>query len=347
MELQQSEESLGGPPRPGSGTWSSRDLYRAMARVRALNDDAMRMQRQSLLLGFAPCAGQEAAQVGSAAAVDPSLDFVFQTYRELGVAVTLGVPPAGMLAHYRGLADGGGYDSAAAHVAPLNSVVGGTALHAVGWAMGAKLDGSTACAVSYFGDGASSQGEVHEAMNFAGVFVLPVIFFCQNNGWAISVPVSAQVGGGSIAARATGYGLAGVSVDGNDVRAVYDVMSEAVARARSGGGATLIEAMTYRLGPHATSDDTSRYRTLEEEASWSDRDPLVVERRRLLESGEADDGFFDEVEAEANAEAERVREEVALLVPPTVDEQFGLAYERTPPSAAARVRDWIDELRDV
>jgi pyruvate dehydrogenase E1 component alpha subunit len=232
-------------------------------------------------------------------------------------------------------------------VAPLNSVVGGTALHAVGWAMGAKLDGSTACAVCYFGDGASSQGEVHEAMNFAGVFVLPVIFFCQNNGWAISVPVSAQVGGGSIAARAAGYGLAGVSVDGNDVRAVYDVMSEAVARARSGGGATLIEAMTYRLGPHATSDDTSRYRTLEEEASWSDRDPLVVERRRLLESGEADDGFFAEVEAAANAEAERVREEVALLVPPTVDEQFGLAYERTPPSAAARVRGWIDELRDV
>lgn len=344
MELQPGEEALGRMPPPGSGSWEPRDLYRAMARVRALNDDAMRMQRQSLLLGFAPCAGQEAAQVGSAAAIDPSRDFAFQTYREFGVAVTLGVPPAGMLAHYRGIADGGGYDSAAAHVAPLNSVVGGTALHATGWAMGAKLDGTSACAVSYFGDGASSQGEVHEAMNFAGVFGLPVVFFCQNNGWAISVPVSAQVGGGSIAARAGGYGIAGTCVDGNDVHAVYAAMTEAVGRARAGEGATLIEAVTYRLGPHATSDDTTRYRSPDEEASWRDRDPLVVERRRLLESGEADDEFFRTVEAEAEAEIERVREELALLEAPTLEEQFGLAYEQTPAAAAARVRDWIDEL---
>jgi len=155
------------------------------------------------------------------------------------------------------------------------------------------------------------------------------------------------VGGGSIVARAAGYGIAGVEVDGNDVLAVYDVMSEAVARARSGGGATLIEAITYRLGPHATSDDTSRYRTVEEEASWRERDPLVVARRRLLESGEADDEFFAEVETELKAETERVREELALLTPPTLDEQFGLAYERTPPSAAARVRGWIDEPGDA
>ena len=321
-----------------------RDLYRTMARVRALNDEAVRLQRQGVLLGFAPCTGQEAAQVGSAAVLDRSRDFAFQTYRELGVAVTMGVDPAGLLAHYRGFADGGSYDIRATRVAPIQSVVGGTALHAAGFAMGAKLDASGGCAIAYLGDGATSQGEVHEAMNFAGVFGLPVVFFCQNNQWAISVPASAQIAGGSVAARATGYGLPGVAIDGNDVLEVYEATAEAVARARAGGGATVIEALTYRLGPHATSDDPSRYRNAADAAPWRERDPLVVARRRLEgENGAA--GFLDEVEREAAAEVEGLRKRVLAIEAPTFEEQLALVYEQPPPSALAQGGKWLEENR--
>jgi pyruvate dehydrogenase E1 component alpha subunit len=313
-----------------------RELYRTMALVRALSDDAVRLHRQGVLLGFAPCDGQEATQVGAAAALDPERDFVFQTYRDLGTAVTVGVPVAGLLAHYRGYGDGGVYDSAAAHVAPLNSVVGGTALHAAGWAMGAKLDATGGVALASFGEGGSSQGEVHEAMNFAGVYELPVIFLCQNNRWAISVPASAQVGGGSVAARAAGYGLAGVAVDGNDVLAVHEVALEAVERARSGRGATVIEALTYRLGPHATSDDPGRYRTSAEEEEWRARDPLALARAAL-----ADEAFCAEVDAGVALELERVRGEIAAQSPPALADQLALAYERTPPAAEAQVRAWL------
>jgi 2-oxoisovalerate dehydrogenase E1 component alpha subunit len=316
-----------------------RDLYRTMALVRALNDEGVRLQRQGVVLGFPPCTGQEAAQVGSAAALDPSRDFAFQTYRELGVSVALGVDPAGLFAHFRGFADGGSYDIRAARVTPLQSVVGGTVLHAAGFALGAKLDGTGGCAIAYFGDGASSQGEVHEAMNFAGVFELPVVFFCQNNQWAISVPASAQIAGGSVAARAAGYGLPGVLVDGNDVLEVYEATLEAVARAREGGGASVLEAVTYRLGPHATSDDPSRYRTADEEASWRERDPLAVARARL------DEAFVAEVEAAVERELVAFRERVLALQAPSFEEQLALVYERPPPAALAQARRWLEENR--
>jgi 2-oxoisovalerate dehydrogenase E1 component alpha subunit len=331
-------------PVGAAGTERLRELYRGMVRVRALNDEAVRLHRQGVLLGFAPCTGQEAAQVGSAAAMDGSRDFAFQTYREFGVAVMLGVDPAGLLAHFRGFADGGDYDIRATRLAPLNSVVGGTALHAAGWAMGAKLDGTGGCAIAYFGEGASSQGEVHEAMNFAGVFGLPVVFFCQNNQWAISVPASAQIAGGSVAARAEGYGLPGVQIDGNNVLEVYEATSAALARAREGGGAYVIEAITYRLGPHATSDDPSRYRTEAEEASWRQRDPLLL-ARRLLEREDGAEHFLAEVDADAAAELDRFRERVLALEPPSFDEQLGFVYERPPESALALARRWLEQNR--
>src|SRR5581483_10953891 len=210
---------------------------------------------------------------------------------------------------------------------------------AAGFAMGAKLDGTGGCAIAYFGEGGSSQGEVHEAMNFASVFELPVVFFCQNNQWAISVPASRQVGGGSVAARAAGYGLAGAQVDGNDVVAVYEATAAAIERGRSGGGATVIEALTYRLGPHATSDDPARYRSGEEEAAWREREPLVLARRRLLETGEADQAWFGEVDREVEAEVELVRARVAELVPPPFEDQLALVFER-PRAGASSSRSW-------
>jgi pyruvate dehydrogenase E1 component alpha subunit len=316
------------------------DLYAQMVRVRALNDEAINLHRQGALYGFAPLDGQEAAQVGSAAALDPRTDFAFPTYREFGAAVVLGVDPVALLAHHRGYADGGAFDSAAAHVAPLNAVVGGTALHAVGWAMGAKLDDDRACALAYFGDGASSQGEIHEAMNFAAVFHLPVVCFCQNNGWAISVPAREQIGGGSVAARAAGYGLPGVQVDGNDVLAVHATVSEAVARARAGDGATVIEAMTYRLGPHATSDDPSRYRSAHEEDLHREREPLTRTRRQLLRDGLIDDDAMRAIDRMVAEEIDQVRERLAQLRPPAVREQFELVYARVPDVVADQIDSW-------
>jgi pyruvate dehydrogenase E1 component alpha subunit len=323
------------------------ELYRRMAVIRALDQEAIALQRQGAILGFAPCTGQEAAQVGSAAALDPSIDFAFPTYREFAAMIALGVDPVDLFAHHRGYSDGGAHDPLATHVMPLNSVVGGTALHAVGWAMGAKLDRLAACAIAYFGDGASSQGEVHEAMNFAGVYRLPVIFFCQNNGWAISVPSVSQISGGSVAMRAAGYGMPGVTVDGNDVLAVRAATAEAAERARGGGGPTVIEAMTHRLGPHATSDDPSRYRDQIEQAAERQRDPLVLARASLIARGEAGDAFFAEVARDAEHEIERVRAGIDALRPRTMDEQLELVYARPPASWRAQVDTWLGGMINV
>jgi 2-oxoisovalerate dehydrogenase E1 component alpha subunit len=316
-------------------------LYRTMVRVRRLNDDAIALQRQGSIYGFAPCTGQEAAQVGSAAALDPARDFAFPTYREFGAMIALGIDPVALLAHHRGYADGGAFDAATAHVAPMNAVVGGTALHAVGWALGARLDGDEACALAYFGDGASSQGEVHEAMNFAAVFRAPVVFLCQSNGWAISLPTEKQVAGGSVAARAQGYGMPGVQVDGNDVLAVYEATAGAARRARAGEGPSVVEAMTYRLGPHATSDDPSRYRTAEEEEAWRAREPIARTAASLREQG-ASEEILAEIDAAAQAEALDVRERFAALSAPTLREQLDLAYERTPPAIRAGTEAWLE-----
>ncbi|TNC28286.1 pyruvate dehydrogenase [Amycolatopsis alkalitolerans] len=268
--------------------------------ARRIDEEAIAMQRQGELPGYAPMKGQEAAQVGSAAALDLTRDFAFPNYRDLGAAVAMGVDLVGYLSTHLGTWHGGMYDPQASRLAPVNAVVGGAVPHAVGWAMGARLDGTGGVAITYFGDGASSQGDVHEALNFAAVYRLPVIFFCQNNGWAISVPAERQVAGGSVAARAAGYGIEGVRVDGNDVLAVFEATSEALCRGRDGGGPTVIEAMTYRMGPHSTSDDPGRYRTLEEEREWAERDPVARAAANLPA----------EVVAEAEAHAAQVVRQV-------------------------------------
>lgn len=323
------------------------DLYLKMFRVRVLNDEIIRMQRQGLVPAFAPCTGQEAAQVGSAVAIDTAVDFAFPTYREFGAMLTLGVSPLALVAHHAGYVDGGLFDPIAAHVAPMSAVVGGTALTAVGWAMGAALDGEQACSIAYFGDGASSQGEVHEAMNFASVFRAPVVFFCQNNRWAISVPVEKQVGGGSVAARAAGYGIPGVQVDGNDVEAVRDVTVSAVERARSGQGPTVIEAMTYRLGPHATSDDPRRYRSAEEEERWSQRDPITRTRLKLIEASLTTEALLADLERELEAETTQMRSDLLNLTKPSFADHLGRIYRDTPPQVREEDRQWLEVEANV
>jgi 2-oxoisovalerate dehydrogenase E1 component alpha subunit len=234
-----------------------RELFRLLAKVRRADIEATALQRQGQLAVYPPLIGQEAAQVGSAFAVRRG-DYLFPSYRELGAAVVRGVDLVEYLHFYRATWHGGTYDANEHRFGHVSVPVGSQALHAVGWAMGAKMDGRPDIAVAYFGDGATSEGDVHEAWNFAAVFRSPVVFFCQNNQWAISVPLSQQTVA-PIWRKADAYGFPGVRVDGNDVLAVYQVMKEAAERARTEGVPTLIEALTYRLGPHSTADDAGRY----------------------------------------------------------------------------------------
>ncbi len=305
-----------------------RELYRMMALTRRADLEATALQRQGELAVYPPLAGQEAAQVGSAYALEES-DWIFPSYRELGAAVVRGVDLVEYLHFYRATWHGGTYDATAHRFGYVSVPVGSQILHAVGYAMGAKLDGASLCTLVYFGDGATSEGDFHEGCNFAAVFHAPVIFFCQNNQWAISVPVSAQTIA-PIWRKADAYGFPGVQVDGNDVLAVYRATRDATARARDDGIPTLIEAVTYRMGPHSTADDASRYRPASELETWRARDPIERYRARLVQAGAADDAFFDEVEQQASAFAARLRAGVIDSKPRPVEELFEWVFAELP-----------------
>ena len=324
-----------------------RELYTLMAAVRHLDTSAIAWQRQGIIPGYAPELGQEAAQVGSAYAVDTSRDFVFPTYREMGVARTMGVDMVGYMSTHKATWHGGLYNPLESRLAPIQAVVAGSVLHAVGWAHGQTLENATGVALTYFGDGASSQGDVHEALNFAAVMKAPVVFFVQNNGWAISVPTERQVAGGSVAARAAGYGMPALQVDGNDVVAVVAATRRAFAHARAGQGPVLIEAMTYRRGPHSTSDDPGRYRSLDEERDGAGADPLERLKQRLLAEGIADEAFFAEALAAAKAEEEAIRTGIQALGSRPGTEMFDLVFQEPTPALQAQAATWREESEHV
>jgi len=333
--------TLTGDPDVGLDAEALRELLRLMVRARRLDRECMALQRQGELTVYPPFEGQEAAQVGSAFALGPE-DFVFPSFRELAAAVVRGVDVVEYLQYHRGTWHGGPYDPFANRFAPICVPVATQVVHAVGWALGAKLDGRTACALAYFGDGSASEGDFHEAANLAAVFEVPAILFCQNNGWAISVPTSAQTAA-AIAARAPGYGFPGVRVDGNDVLAVYRVTREAVERARSGGGPTLIEALTYRIGPHSTADDDSRYRSTAEVDAWRARDPIDRLRRYLLARDIADEELVRRSVEEADAWVARIRADLVALGPPPEGELFEHAFAAPPADLAEQRRDLLGD----
>lgn len=331
------------PPAAPATDADLRELYRLMTAVRQLDLAAVAWQRQGILPAYAPELGQEAAQVGSALALDLSRDFVFPTYRELGVARAAGVDMVEYMSTHLATWHGGLWDAAATHVAPIQAVVAGSVLHAVGWAHGQTLAGAPGVAITYLGDGASSQGDVHEAMNFAGVFKAPVVFFVQNNGWAISVPTERQVAGGSVAARGAGYGIPALQIDGNDAATVLEATRRAVAHARAGHGPVIVEAMTYRRGPHATSDDPGRYRTLDQERADGGADPLVRLRERLTGEGIADEAALDAADAAGAAEAEAVREGVLALGPRPGAEMFDFVFTEPTDELLQQKAAWREE----
>jgi 2-oxoisovalerate dehydrogenase E1 component alpha subunit len=300
-----------------------RDLYRDMVAVRRIDAEAMALQRQGELALWAPLLGQEAAQVGSAHALRPD-DFVFPSYREHGVAYCLGVEPAQMLRLWRG-AGLSGWDPAAHGIATPAIVVGSQPLHATGYALGVTLDGASSAVLTYFGDGATSEGDVAEAFGFAASYGVPVVFFCQNNQWAISEPVRLQ-SHTSLAQRGQGYGIPGIQVDGNDVLAVLAATRLALARASGGHGPTLIEAVTYRMGPHTTSDDPTRYRSNTEDEAWRVKDPLARLAALLHTEGLADDAFDARVEAEADAVAAALRAGCLAMADPGPSDLFAHVY---------------------
>jgi 2-oxoisovalerate dehydrogenase E1 component alpha subunit len=307
-----------------------RELLRLMIRSRRLDRECWALQRQGELTVYPPFEGQEAAQVGSAFALGPD-DFVFPSFRELAAAVVRGVDVVEYLEYHRGTWHGGPYDPIATRFAPICVPVATQIVHAVGWAMGARLDGSSACSLAYFGDGSASEGDFHEGANLAAVFRAPTVLFCQNNGWAISVPSSEQFVA-PIAARAAGYGMPGVRVDGNDVLAVYAVTRDAVERARAGEGPTLIEAVTYRIGSHSTADDAARYREEGEVSAWRERDPIDRYRTHLLDVGTIDNEFVRSSEDEAEAWVASVRADLTALGEPSAAEMFEHAFADPPPT---------------
>jgi 2-oxoisovalerate dehydrogenase E1 component alpha subunit len=305
-----------------------RDLYRDLVLVRRLDTEATALQRQGELALWASLLGQEAAQIGSGRAM-LERDFAFPTYREHGVAWCRGVQPAEMLSLFRGVTHGG-WDPNRYRFGLYTIVIGAQALHATGYAMGVQRDGAVGedgeAVLCFFGDGASSEGDVSEAFGWAGVYNAPVVFFCQNNQWAISQPVEHQMRV-PIHQRAAGFGFPGVRVDGNDVLACYAVTKKAMDDARTGQGPTLIEAYTYRMGAHTTSDDPSRYRLDDEVESWRRRDPLDRVRLFLERNQLADADFFAQLAADADDLAARIRADVLSLPDPEPLAMFDHVYQ--------------------
>ncbi len=311
-----------------------RGLYRDLVLVRRIDTEATALQRQGELGIWASLLGQEAAQVGSGRAMQPD-DFAFPTYREHGVAWTRGVDPLWLLGLFRGV-NLGGWDPTAHNFNLYTIVIGSQTLHATGYAMGIQRDGGgsggdyPAAVIAYFGDGASSQGDVNEAFVWSSVYNAPVVFFCQNNQWAISEPIEKQTRI-PLYQRARGFGFPGIRVDGNDVLACLAVTRAALARAREGSGPTLIEAYTYRMGAHTTSDDPTRYRLASELESWKLKDPIERLKAYLVRTGLADHGFFTDLDAEADKLAVHVREGCRNLPNPEPLSLFDHAYVESTP----------------
>ncbi|MGF7235924.1 MAG: pyruvate dehydrogenase (acetyl-transferring) E1 component subunit alpha [Frankia sp.] len=296
-----------------------RGLYRDLVLVRRFDAEATALQRQGELGLWASLAGQEAAQVGSGRAMRAG-DMAFPTYREHGVAWCRGLDPLTLLALFRGVT-GGAWDPADHGFALYSIVVGSQVLHATGYAMGVGKDGGDGAVIAYFGDGASSEGDVNEAFVWAGVFNAPVVFFCENNQWAISEP-SRRQSRVPLYRRADGFGFPGVQVDGNDVLATLAVTRRALDDASSGQGPTLVEALTYRMGAHTTADDPRRYRLDDELADWRAKDPISRMRAYLESTGRLDDAFQVALDEEADALAARVRHGCVTMPAPTPGSMF-------------------------
>nr|WP_182348118.1 thiamine pyrophosphate-dependent enzyme [Tomitella gaofuii] len=319
-------------------------LYRDLAVLRRIDEQCLAMARQGALALWAPIAGQEAVLVGAARAAERH-DHLFISYREALMAALRGVPPEQVLPMWRGSALGG-WDPDEYGITNPAIIVGAHGLHAAGYAMAAALDGSQDRAIAFFGDGATSQGDLNEALNFAATTTAPVVFFCTNNQFAISVPVAQQTAV-QPAQRAHGFGIPSLRVDGNDVLAVLAATRTATAHVRAGGGPYFVEAVTYRLGPHTTNDDPTRYRSAAELEAWRARDPVERMRRFLADSGLLTDADADEVRNAADDAAQRYRTACAELPEPDAAGIFEHVYAAPHPLIDEERRAYADYLASL
>ncbi|HWH97767.1 MAG TPA: pyruvate dehydrogenase (acetyl-transferring) E1 component subunit alpha [Pseudolysinimonas sp.] len=316
-------------------------LYRDMVVVRRVDVEATALQRQGELALWPPLLGQEAAQIGSGRALRVD-DFAFTSYREHAVAYTRGVALVDLVRVWRGTT-ASGWDPYSIGMAAPQVVIGAQTLHATGYAMGIRFDGADSVAVAYLGDGAMSEGDVSEAMVFAASFTAPVVFFCQNNQWAISEPVSLQ-STVELADRAGGFGIPAIRVDGNDVLAVMAATRSALARARAGEGPTFIEAVTYRMGPHTTADDPTRYRDDAELETWRARDPIGRLADHLRAIGALTDEDEERVQATAAAAAAELRAGCLALEDPPPLSMFDTVYAEPHRELARQRAEYADYL---
>lgn len=324
-------------------------FYRDMVLIRRVDAEGNALQRQGQLGLWVPLLGQEAAQIGLGRALRPQ-DYVFPTYREHGVAWCRGVAPETLLGIFRGQ-NHSGWDPKDNNFNVYTIVIGSQVMHATGYAMGVQMDGAVGTgdmdrdtiAVACCGDGATSQGDVSEALTFAGAFRSPVLFYVQNNQWAISEPNKVQTSA-PLYTRGQGFGVPGVRVDGNDILAVYSVCRAYADRIRSGQGPMLIEAYTYRMGAHTTADDPTKYRDSAEVDAWKPKDPILRVRKYLENTNDVDAAFFTAIDDEADALAERIRSACVNMEPPPVDEIFDSVFVEPHPMIEEEQREYKEYL---
>jgi pyruvate dehydrogenase E1 component alpha subunit len=340
LSILDSEGSLDTALEPDIPADQLKELYRAMLLGRRFDERMLRLQRQGRIGTFAPIKGQEASQMGAVFTLRRS-DWMVPSFRETAAMVWRGWPIEKLLMFFAGRLEGG-QPTPDQHDLPVTIPVGTQLPHAVGLAYAAQYKGDDVVVMVFFGDGATSEGDFHEAMNFAGVWHVPVVFVCQNNQWAISVPIKKQTHSRTIAQKALAYGMPGIQVDGNDVLAVYAASREAVERARAGDGPTLIECVTYRLGVHTTADDPTKYRSAEEVREWERKDPLTrfaayLQKRNLLE-----EGLEQRIDDEIAAAVTRFE----ALGPPDPLSVFDHVYAQRPPHLEAQREELTTRLSD-
>jgi len=315
-----------------------RRIYELLIIARTFDQRALQLQREGRLGTYAPILGQEACQVGSAVALEKS-DWIFPSYRESGVYITIGYP-LHMLFQYWAGDERGLKTPDTLNILPISIPVGTQVLHAVGAAMAARYRKDKAAAVTYFGDGGTSTGDFHEGLNMAGVFKLPVIFICQNNQWAISMPREKQTASKTLAQKAYSYGFEGIQVDGNDIFAVYKATEYALRKAKQGDGPTLLECITYRIHDHTTSDDASRYRPKQEVDAWKARDPIQRLRLFMEKKGLFTAQYQKEVEEKAKSTIDEAVKTMESLEAPHPGEMFSYIYEKPTPRQTKQLRDF-------
>jgi len=322
-------------------------LHRSMVLGRKFDERLLNLQRQGRIGTFPPTSGQEAAHLGTAAVLEPS-DWFVPAFREAAAEIWRGRSLESFIIYYNGFAEGASIPPDRNDL-PVSVPVGSQVLHAVGLAWAAKYRKTDRVAMAFFGDGATSQGDFHEGLNFAGVFQTPVIFICQNNQWAISIPRTKQTRSKTIAQKALAYGIPGIQVDGNDILATYAAAQEAVHRARSGGGPTLIECVTYRMTVHTTADDPRRYRTDEEVEKWKKRDPITRFQKYLvakgLLSGEKIDAIESDVLDEVQAAIDNAEKQMKTMGDPM--HMFEYAYAEMSPFLREQKEEFARELAET